>query len=287
MVKKFTIGKAEVFSLSIATVQRSFEEVSEIYSSVPTGELEEAVRSLSAAGKSDSMEWAFNAALIRLPGHNILVDTGYGFTTGEPGVGMLQLIQETGISDEEITEVVITHGHGDHVGGLVEEGRPTMPKAQLVIHKAEHQFYMGGEASRVMGEDATRLQQAGFSAYSERTRTVDSDDVIAASGSTGVRAIGAYGHTPGHIGLEVSSQGKRFWLLVDILHALFQLEHTDWVPRYDLDPARARKTRVDLLKRAADEKIPVLLYHLPFPGVGIVRESGEGFSFSAYEAAEL
>ena len=285
MVKKFLAGKAEIFSLNIATVQRSFEQVAEIFPSVPTVELEEAFRSLSTGKEGGSMGWAFNAALIRLPGHCILVDTGFGFTSGAQGVGMLQLITEAGISTEEITAVVITHGHGDHVGGLVnvgglvEEGRPTMPQARLVISRAEHRFYMEGEAARIMGEESIQVQKAGFSAYSDRTDRIDSDGEIAASGDTTVRAIQASGHTPGHIGLEILSEGERFWLLVDTLHAPFQLDHPDWVPRYDHDPDQARRTRIDLLKRAADEEIPVMLYHFPFPGVGMIRAAGEVFSF--------
>ncbi len=284
MVKNFFVGSAEIFSLNIATVQRSFEQVAEIFPSVPTSELEGAFQSGSTGDKG--MVWAFNAALIRLPDHCLLIDTGFGFTSGGQGVGMLQLITEAGISADEITAVVITHGHGDHVGGLVEEGRPTMAHARLVITKAEHRFYMEGEAARTMGEESIRAQTAGFSAYADRTDRIDSDGEIAASGDTAVRAIQASGHTPGHIGLEILSEGQRFWLLVDTLHAPFQLEHPDWAPRYDRDPDQARSTRINLLKRAAEEQIPVMLYHFPFPGVGMVRAAGDGFSFTDYGAAK-
>jgi len=285
MIKKFLVGSAEIFSLNIATVQRSFDQVAEIFPSVPPGELE-GTSYLSVSTGEKGMVWAFNAALIRLPGHCILVDTGFGFTSAEQGVGMLQLITEAGTTADEITAVVITHGHGDHVGGLVEEGRPTMPRARLVISRAEHRFYMEGEAARTMGEESIEAQTAGFSAYADRTDRIESDGEIAASGDTAVRAIQASGHTPGHLGLEIRSEGQRFWLLVDTLHAPFQLEHPDWAPRYDRDPDQARITRIDLLKRAAEEQIPVLLYHFPFPGVGMLNAVGDGFSFTDYGAAK-
>jgi hypothetical protein len=70
-------------------------------------------------------------------------------------------------------------------------------------------------------------------------------------------------------------------MLVDTLHALFQLDHPEWSPRYDIDPDRARTVRIDLLGKAADEKIPVMLYHFPFPGLGTIQRSGGGFAFSA------
>ncbi len=282
MVKKFSVGKAEVWSLNIASVERSFEQITEIFPSVPTGELKEAFRSASIDGKGESMVWTYNAALIHLPDQCLLVDTGFGFTSGDQGVGMLELLTESGVASDEVTAVVITHGHGDHVGGLVEEGRPSLAKARLVISDAEYRFFMEGEAARAMGEEAIQIQKAGFSAYAGRIDRIELDGEIAASESASVSAIPASGHSPGHIGLEVVSEDRRFWLLVDTLHASFQLEHTDWSPRYDRDPGRAGSIRFELLKRAAREEVPVLFYHLPFPGVGRVRSVGDGFAFSEY-----
>jgi glyoxylase-like metal-dependent hydrolase (beta-lactamase superfamily II) len=282
MVKKYALGKADVWSLNIASVERSFDQITEIFPSVPTDELKEAFRSASIGGRGDSMAWTFNAALIRLPGHCILVDTGFGFASADQGAGMLKLLTEAGVASDDVTAVVITHGHGDHIGGLAEEGHPTLPKARLVISDAEYRFFMEGEAARSMGEEAIQVQRAGFSAYSDRTDRIELDGQIAQADGGVVRAIPAAGHTPGHIGLEVESEDRRFWLLVDTLHASFQLEHPEWSPRYDRDPDRARSTRVELLSRAAEEKVPVLFYHLPFPGVGTIRVAGGGFAFSEY-----
>ena len=273
MIKKIDIGKVEFFSLNIATVYRSLAEIAEVYPTAPSD-------LLNTAFEGGEMEWAFNAALIRMKGHNILVDTGFGFSSGEQGAGIGELIAETGISAKEITEIVITHGHGDHVGGLVENGEPTMPGAKLVIHEAEHRFFTGGEAARLMGEEAIQLQNRAFSAYADRTVTVGDGDIVASTADGEVRVIEAAGHTPGHICLEINSQNKRLWLLVDTLHALFQLDHPEWSPRYDIDPDLAHRVRVDLLGKAADKKIPVMLYHFPFPGLGTVRRAGDRFTYS-------
>ena len=106
------------------------------------------------------------------------------------------------------------------------------------------------------------------------------DCPIAGSGNTTIRALPSPGHTPGHIGVDIRSGEKRLWLLVDTLHAPFQSKYTDWSPRFDVNPELARATRADLLKAAAEQKIPVHLYHFPFPGIGSVKKTIPGFSFN-------
>ena len=80
-------------------------------------------------------------------------------------------------------------------------------------------------------------------------------------------------------GIEVVSEQKRMFLLVVTVHALFQLEHPEWSPRYDSDPDLARTTRVELLQRAAGLDILVHTYHFPFPGFGTIVKEQSGFSF--------
>jgi glyoxylase-like metal-dependent hydrolase (beta-lactamase superfamily II) len=247
---------------------------------VNKGELKEAVRVVEPDGGGKYLEWWFNSALLLIPDQTILVDTGFGFTAGGPGLGTLALLKECGIQPEQVDTVVITHGHGDHIGGLTDEGAPSMPGARIVMAKAEFEFWMGGGADRLLGAEGASVQRDALSICRTRIECIAMDSRIAESENTTIRAIPAPGHTPGHIGIEILSLGQRLWLLVDTIHALFQLEHTDWSPRFDVDPQLARVTAKELLGQAAKHKIPVHLYHFPFPGIGTIKERGPAFTYT-------
>jgi glyoxylase-like metal-dependent hydrolase (beta-lactamase superfamily II) len=281
MIKKIDIGEATVDVLGVAQVRRNFVQLSEIFPSVETGELKEAIRTVQPGSDGGYLEWYFNSALIRIPGQAMLIDTGFGFSSGGPGLGTAQLLRECGVGPEEITAVVITHGHPDHIGGLTESGAPAMPDARVIISQKEYGFWMEGEAESKLGAEACSDQQNAFSICRDQIECIDMDSTLAESTGASVRTIPAPGHTPGHIGIEVRSGGRRFWLLVDTIHALFQLTHADWSPRFDVNPESARATSRKLLAQAARLQIPVHLYHFPFPGVGILEEAEQGFNFRA------
>jgi glyoxylase-like metal-dependent hydrolase (beta-lactamase superfamily II) len=154
-----------------------------------------------------------------------------------------------------------------------------MPEARVIISKSELEFWMNGQAEQHFGAEGVAAQQTAFSLCRAQIEAVDMDSVIAASPGATIRSLPSPGHTPGHIGVEVRSREQRLWLLVDTIHALFQLEHTGWSPRFDVDPELARATARDLLDQAAELGLPVHLYHFPFPGVGTIGQTETAFTF--------
>jgi glyoxylase-like metal-dependent hydrolase (beta-lactamase superfamily II) len=283
MGSEFEIGEAAINFLGIAGVRRDFEQMAQTFPTVEKSELKEAIRAVQPADQGSFMNWFFTSVLIRIPGHTVLVDTGFGFSGGGPGLGTDPLLRESGVPPEEVNTVVITHGHGDHIGGLTEGGSPAMPDARIVISKKELEFWMGGEAEHLFGAESCSAQRNAFSICGDQIEGIEMDASIAGSTDTSIRAFPAPGHTPGHIGIEVSSGGQRLWLLVDTIHTLFQLSHIDWSPRFDVNPELARATAKELLGQASKRQIPVHLYHFPFPGIGTIREEETALAFLPIE----
>jgi glyoxylase-like metal-dependent hydrolase (beta-lactamase superfamily II) len=283
MVRNFDLGEATITILGVASVRRDFDQLSEIFPTVEKSELKKAIRAVQPAIGGEYLDWNFNLALIQIPGHTILIDTGFGFSSGGPGRGTALLLKECGVRPEEVNTIVITHGHGDHIGGLTEGGAPAMPDARVVISRKEFEFWMEGQAERFFAAEASSAQQTALSICGKQIESIDMDSTIAESTDSTIRALPSPGHTPGHIGIDIRSQEKQLWLLVDTLHALFQLQHYDWSPRFDMNPELARETRRDLLGQAAKLGVPVHLYHFPFPGLGTIEESGLSFSFTTID----
>ncbi|UCF97606.1 MAG: MBL fold metallo-hydrolase, partial [Spirochaetaceae bacterium] len=275
MVGKFKIGEAGVSVLGIAAVRRDLDQIAEIFPTVGREALRSAIKTVQPDSGGEYLDWYFNATLIQIPNQTILVDTGFGFSAGAPGLGTAQLLAECGVQVEEVNTIVITHGHGDHIGGLSEDGAPTMPNARVVISRQEYEFWMNGNADRHFGAKGAAAQKTTLSLCRDQIECIDMDFPIAESDGTIIRTLPAPGHTPGHIGISVSSQGERLWLLVDTIHTLFQLDHPDWSPRFDVDPYLSRTTRKALLEQAARLGVSAHLYHFPFPALGYIEASDQ------------
>lgn len=210
---------------------------------------------------------SLNVLAARIGTQTVLFDTG---EAGKPNGGQLpESMTQAGIDPADITLVVITHTHGDHVQGILKaDGQPAFPNATYVISQPELVFWQGRIQAGMAGHsqilDTMKMQGL---------RVIAPDEQI----MPGLTAVPIPGHTPGQIALVLESEGEKLIHLADLIHSPIQFAHPEWSPAFDTDTSVSVPTRRAALARAADDAILALFYHLTFPGVGRVRRAGQAF----------
>ncbi len=211
---------------------------------------------------TDKNRFYFNPSVVRTGSDVVLFDTGLNQQ------GILGALEQAGLSADDITVVVITHMHGDHIGGLVgEDGSATFPNARLVTGQAEFDAW-----SKTDNEKFGNIVKP----------MADKFDFIGGGASvvSGITSMAAFGHTPGHMTYMLESQGKQLVIAADTAnHYVWSLAYPDWEVKFDMDKAAAAATRRELFGMLAADKIPFLGYHMPFPGVGFVAPRDNGFQY--------
>lgn len=212
----------------------------------------------------------FAALLIEAPDGLVLIDAGMGPFAGEMEAGRLAgELDALGVSRTDVRAVVVTHGHADHVGGLVtNDGVPVFEEARHVVHAAELAFWRSPAARELPG-DAGEPARVAFGALRAGglLDPIERDaDVVGSA-----RAIEAPGHTPGHLAIVVND--ALLWAGDSIVHPV-NVTHPEWVSAADMD-GRNAETRVGLLARAADGRLVLAGSHLPVEGH--VRRADGGF----------
>lgn len=237
------------------------------------------------------MQTAVNAYLVNTGKNLVLVDTGAAKLFG-PTLGfVLQNMKAAGYDPSQVDTVVLTHMHPDHMGGLEDAGgQPLFPKAQILVDKADSDFWLSpklAEGSPEKIQPFFRMARASAAPYLAggqwKTFTAGSRLV------PGLTAIKADGHTPGHTAFEVESEGQKLLIWGDLVHAhAVQFARPGVSIEFDIDQKQAIATRRKIMKAMADSKSLVAGMHLPFPGLGHVREDGKGrYSWVPIEFAPM
>src|SRR3954470_4853423 len=230
----------------------------------------------------DAFDWALNAVVVRSGGKTILIDAGLGLDPDLhlPRAGQLiKRLEAVGIDLGSVTDVVLTHMHMDHIGGLLVEGVKQRLRPDLRIHvaAAEVRFWEAPDFSRVSMPpgfpDALRATAKRFTKeYRSRMRMFEEEVEVA----PGVVVHRTGGHTPGHSVVRLASGGDRLTFAGDLV---FQVgfEHPDWYNGFEHDPEEAARVRVGLLRELAATGGLLVATHMPFPSIGHVAVAGDAF----------
>ncbi|MGB6538950.1 MAG: MBL fold metallo-hydrolase [Xanthobacteraceae bacterium] len=208
----------------------------------------------------------------------VLFDTGNGFLCrdyeqlrGRLDEGhLIERLGQAGYKPEDIDIVVTTHGHPDHIGGLLDRGKPVFANARYVFGAAEFDFWKRGENVREARKFNRDLFVRLALPLAERSTFVKPGDEV----TPGIRAVDVSGHSPGMLAYHVESAGKRLMIWADTcVHYVIAVQRPDWHLDVDDDKDKAVLTRTRMLDMAASDKLPVAGYHMPFPGIGFIERS--------------
>ncbi len=211
-------------------------------------------------------QFFFTPTLVNTGSELVLFDTGLGQG------GIQSALADAGVTPDQIDVVVITHMHPDHIGGMTTDDAPTFANARYVTASPEYDFWAAQDAGNRVGD----LVAAKVTPLAEKMTFVEDGGEVA----SGISAVAAYGHTPGHTVYHLESNGQRLVLTADLAnHYVWSFAHPEWEVRFDMDKAAATASRRNVLGMLAADKVPMIGYHMPFPAAGFVETRGEGFRF--------
>lgn len=217
----------------------------------------------SAAAKlpTDQAQFFFTPTVVNTGAALVLFDTGLS------AEGTVAALEAAGYTPDQVDVVVLTHMHGDHIGGLMSDGAPTYPNARYVTGRVEYDAWAKADNEgfdnmvKPLAEQMTFLEDGG--------------EVV-----SGLTAVAAFGHTPGHMTYMVESNGAQMLLGADFAnHYIWSLAHPEWEVKFDQDKAAAAATRVRLLDMLAADNVPFVGYHMPWPAFGYVEKNDGAYSY--------
>jgi glyoxylase-like metal-dependent hydrolase (beta-lactamase superfamily II) len=265
-VKPFTIGALQAAALrdgglsvpndnKMLAIDRTRKEVADL---------------LTASGLSpEAIDLSVQLLLVETGDKVLLFDAGAGTLYG-PTMGKLPATMATaGIDPASVTDIFISHGHGDHVGGLVKaDNTLAFPNAAIHISAGEFASLKSTDgAAALVGAITPRV--VGFQPDAELIPGL-------------LKAVDIKGHTPGHSGYLITSDGQSLLYMGDAMHhSVISVQQPDWTMAVDSDAPTAQASRKALLERSAASGQRIHAVHFPFPGIGKFDKQGEKFVWVA------
>lgn len=227
---------------------------------------EDIVALLTAGGApTDAVHLPVQPLLVRDGARVVLIDAGAGGQMGTDNL-LVASLRAAGVAPDQVTDILISHAHGDHIGGLVDaKGALTFPQAVIRMSAPEWDAARAG----AKGDEAVLIQT-----ITPRVEVFQP----AAQVTPAIRAVPLKGHTPGHSGYEIASGSERLLYLGDALHSsLISVPRPDLPLVWDNDRTAGAETRRTLLDQGAQGGLRYYGVHFPFPGLGRIERRGEGY----------
>jgi glyoxylase-like metal-dependent hydrolase (beta-lactamase superfamily II) len=241
---------------------------------------------LQAGFQSETLTADCNILLVETGKNKVLIDSGNGRLSGQTAGKLVENLATLQITPAQIDAVIITHAHGDHVGGLTGQADSlTFPNARYYVSNPEWTFWTAKKVmfpanfrgGAEMAKGFIDAAQKQFAAIRDRVTRIEMNQEII----PGFTAVSTPGHTPGHIAVRIQSGNAVLIHTADLVHIhTINLWNPSWQPIFDADPVLAAQTRQNTLAKIASDRTLMFAYHFPFPGVGHIRpRTGAGFEW--------
>lgn len=278
---RYKVGDAEITVVTDGLTRFKFPDAF-----VGNAKRDEVNKALEAVFmEKDMMAIPYTPIVIRNGGKVTVIDTGTGeanFAASKGAAGQFQKnLAASGIDAKDVSTVIISHYHGDHINGLLKaDNSLAFPNAEILVPAAEHKYFMDdGEMNkqtgdRMVGVFKNQRRVFGNPEIAKRVKTYEAGKEVV----PGVSAVASYGHTPGHTSHVVSSGGKSVFVQADVTNVPFLFaRNPGWHLMFDQIPDMAEATRRKVYDMLASERMMLQGFHYPFPAVAYVEKSGNGY----------
>jgi len=273
---RFKLGSIEATVISDGPL--NFPDAGKLFTRAPDAE----IRKLLADEflPTDAVRMEQNLLILNTGDKIILFDTGMLSMKPNPSLPsgrILQSMAEAGIKPEDVDAIVLTHLHIDHAGGIMSADGKTrnFPNAQIFTTEADFNFWQSEKLIGSPAESSRNTVLKNIVPNKDRLVMVkDGQEIL-----PGIQAIASHGHTVGHMSYMITSGGKSLCLTGDIAHHSILLRRPKMGIGFDTDQEAASASRIKMCEMLASQKIPALIFHLPWPGIGHIAKEGEGYRF--------
>lgn len=202
-----------------------------------------------------------NVMIIKKGKYNILVDTGFADTVNS----LKNALKTSGLEVKDITHIILTHAHFDHIGGLVQNEKAVFPNADIYINEKEYNYFCKSDLSRVSGSAKKSMENVRniLSKYNGRIKYYK--EGVIDKNIKEITSVAAYGHTPGHSLINIKDKNKNLLFIADLMHIYnVQIKYPETAVSFDMDKNAAVKKREEILKKYKGTNTQITGSHTPF-----------------------